>query len=948
MKRTAVLCIIIVLAALIPDSKAYASERFDINKMNYYTDIPDVTEEDIAAVETLKASRDSFSYGHLIQTESFMTPEGEYAGFTIKLCDLLTELFGIRFEHTPYNDWEDLKSNLDSGLIDFTGGITKTPERLRNYYMTHPIAERSLSIYTLTDSPEIKSEQDVNDLRLGFFKGTITSEYVKYYYPSLSFETVYIEATVPMGVKMLKSGEIDAFVVDSVMDPSFEQYDFIRSKVFFPLVYTSVSMTAANPELAPIISVMDKYIIAGGIDRLYEMYKEGDYEYAKYKLNKTFTDEEKAYIKALAAKDMLVETGFEPDNYPFSFYNKSDKEFQGIAVDVLKEISNLTGIRFEETSTRNATWPEIFEKLKSGEISMVTQLLYSDERKESFIWASVPYSTAHYALLSKEDHPDVAMYQVFRNRVGLLEKTAYTDMYNMWFPDSDNTTVYHTHTQVFDALEKGEIDLFMATDYMLLYQTNYREKPGYRVNLDLNIKSESFFGFNKEEELLRSVVDKAQAFVDTDYIESTWANRLFDYEKKMAGLGMRYMSIFVIILLLVLLLTTYLFLKYKRAEEDALVASKAKGAFLAHMSHEIRTPLHAIIGMAGIAKNSISGNEKALSSIEQIITSSHHLLGILNNVLDMSKIESGKLELICAPYSLFETYDETSAIITQRCREKNIQFNTNIHELKNVIVIGDKLRMNQILINLLGNAVKFTGENGEVSLTVQILEETDENIEIEFLVSDNGMGMTKEQIDKLFIPFEQTDSSISTKYGGTGLGLSISQSLVKMMGGEIKVESSINNGSKFHFELCFKKEAEAADGAQEEAGALDLKGKQILIVEDIEVNKLILCELLSPTEASIDEAGDGQEAVDMFSGSAPGYYDLIFMDVQMPVMGGYEATRQIRLLKREDAKTVKIIAMTANAYKEDIDKSLEAGMNGHLSKPVDTTAMMATLKEFIG
>jgi CheY-like chemotaxis protein len=277
------------------------------------------------------------------------------------------------------------------------------------------------------------------------------------------------------------------------------------------------------------------------------------------------------------------------------------------------------------------------------------------------------------------------------------------------------------------------------------------------------------------------------------------------------------------------------------------------------------------------------------------------------------------------------------------------------------MVMGDKLRLKQVLINLLGNAVKFTPGNGTIRFAAEIIgyAETptgDEKLlEVHFLVSDSGIGMKREQLDKLFQPFEQTDSSIANRFGGTGLGLSISQNMVQLMGGCIAAESEPGTGSTFEFTLkmetaCDKEEAPAAsDNPSRQDARLtpQFTGKRILLAEDIEINRIIVRELLADTKIEFEDAVDGVQALELFSASPDRYYDLIFMDVQMPNMDGYEATRRIRALDRGDAKTVPIIAMTANAYREDIEKALEAGMDAHLVKPVNMQEVMNTLDHWL-
>lgn len=382
----------------------------------------------------------------------------------------------------------------------------------------------------------------------------------------------------------------------------------------------------------------------------------------------------------------------------------------------------------------------------------------------------------------------------------------------------------------------------------------------------------------------------------------------------------------------------------KELEEKTLAAqaaSEAKSRFLTSISHEIRTPLNAIIGMTRIAKNA-EIKEKIESSLDQISASSDHLLGMLNDILDMSTIESGRLNIENNRFNLNGVLKNTESIIRERCAAKWLSFTNNIDSLPELSVLGDKLRFTQILINILGNAVKFTKEDGSVDFTVELKNKTENRVKVSFTITDTGIGITTEQLKTIFTPFEQ-GSVDSMKYAGTGLGLAISYHLVKMMGGELSVKSAPGKGSGFSFHLEFEKAPVA-----EETGAPaipDLSGKHILSVEDIEINRVVLNELLSETKAEVDEAVDGAHAVEKFKTSPDGYYNFIFMDLLMPNMNGFEAARSIRSLTRADAATVPIVALSANAYQEDINQAIAAGMNGHLAKPVDFAALMRVLSK---
>ncbi|MCL1928096.1 MAG: transporter substrate-binding domain-containing protein [Treponema sp.] len=548
--RYAIKIVILILISLLIIANCTEETReitFDINSIQSYSDIPGVTAEEIAAIEALKTVRQSFSFGMEPSTEAFALPDGTYAGFSVKFCEQLSGLFGIPFV-PDMHDWDVLKNGIDSGSIDFTGELTPTPERIQHYYMTHPIAERSLGVFTYGDFVNIEAESDLNGLRIGFLEGTITAQFILNMYSSLKFEIINLQS-IQDAAEKLESGIIDAYVMDANATYNFLYYPDIRSNILFPLVYTPVSMTTANPELQPVISVVNKYIEAGGIDKLYELYRKGSHDYAKYELDRSFTGEERAYLDGLAAKGSKVPIALEPTNYPVSFYNERDKEFQGIALDILEEVSRLTGIEFEVAITKNTKWPEILEKLKTGDVSLVTELFYIEERKNVFLWTDQPYAISYYALLSKSDYPNLEMHQVMRSTVGVVAGSAYEKVYNTWFPNSTNTIRYYNHDEALNALEKDDIDLLMTSENMLLSQINYREKPGYKANIIFDgLATESFFGLNKNEEILCSIICKAQNYINTDMIVRGWTSRVYDYSRRFANQRSVYLSVFAAML----------------------------------------------------------------------------------------------------------------------------------------------------------------------------------------------------------------------------------------------------------------------------------------------------------------------------------------------------------------------------------------------------------------
>jgi signal transduction histidine kinase len=429
------------------------------------------------------------------------------------------------------------------------------------------------------------------------------------------------------------------------------------------------------------------------------------------------------------------------------------------------------------------------------------------------------------------------------------------------------------------------------------------------------------------------------------------------------------------------------------ALEQAKQASQAKTNFLANMSHEMRTPLNAIIGMSAIGKAAESIERKEYC-LEKISEASNHLLTLINDILDMSKIEANKFELSPVDFSFSRMIQKTLTVINFRVEEKSQKFTVKIDEEIPDGLYGDDQRLSQVIVNLLSNAVKFTPEQGSISLEASLDTEglaatgkdastapaekqvspapSPEGCVIRVSVADSGIGISAEQQSRLFSSFVQADSSTSRKYGGTGLGLAISKNIVEMMGGLIRVESKPGKGSVFTFTVPLRKSfgpgvekttlvfpgsspagaegTPAQQGKSSEAlspeGRDDFSGRRVLLAEDVELNREIVLALLEPTRLSVECVENGAMAVRIFNAS-PEAFDMIFMDIQMPEMDGYEATRAIRASVAPNAKTIPIIAMTANVFKEDVEKCLEAGMNGHVAKPLDFDEVLEQLRKHL-
>ena len=373
-------------------------------------------------------------------------------------------------------------------------------------------------------------------------------------------------------------------------------------------------------------------------------------------------------------------------------------------------------------------------------------------------------------------------------------------------------------------------------------------------------------------------------------------------------------------------------------------ASAAKSDFLSRMSHDMRTPMNGIIGMTGIAAAHVHEPERVQDCLKKILVSSQHLLSLVNEVLDMSQIESGKIDLVEEGFRIPEMIADLAAIIRSPLQEKGHTLRIHPIELEHEAVLGDAARLQQVFVNILGNGIKYTPPGGLLEIEVREKESRERGCGcFDFIFRDNGIGMDEEFVKHIFEPFSRADDSRISTVEGTGLGMTIALNMIRRMGGDISVRSKLGVGSQFTVTLFLKKQSGEEARPPEEEGEVSFQGRRILLVEDNEINREIAWELLTDAGAEVECAENGQEALDRFTGTPPGYFDVILMDIQMPVMDGHGATRAIRALPREDGVQIPIIAMSANAFASDISASRAAGMNEHITKPLDVPRLLACL-----
>ena len=1025
-----------------------------------FWDVPGITEDEIKAIEDLQKNVDHFVYGSTPSSESFITEDGEIGGFIVLFCDWLTTLFGIRFQ-PDILEWGDILEKLNTGEVDF-GNMMATGERLKTYFMTDPIAGRSLKIMRIENSLPFDKIALTRLPRYVFMENSVTIEIAAATFLPETYEIILVRDYDSV-YQLIKSGKADAFIEYNVGGAAFDVYGDVVVEDFLPLVFSPISMAAENKELAPVISVVTKALRNGGIQYVNKLYNEGQHNYIRNKLLKSLNAEEKAYLQ----KTSVVSVTAAPWFYPLDYYNKFEGRWEGIAFDVLDEVKEITGLSFDVVNSKDASWAEVFQIFNDG-ASICLDLIPSSERLSRYLWSKYIYLSENYALVSRYNFPNISISEIQYAKIGLIKSTAWANMFQDWFPKDVNTTMYPSQDDAFTALDCGEVDLVMAGTNALFALTHYYEFSNYKANYVFNSTIDYVIAYNKNEDVLLSIIDKALAYIDIKTISKRWESKTFDYQSKTIReqrpwlIGAICLSLGALILILVFfqknrlmkkqleiiinnvesgiviidaetrkimdinpvvtrmyggdrekivgknceklfctdkgcpildyqqstdhseqqfktsggeiipviksvskinykgrsaLLENFSDISYLKKAEEAKSASEAKSRFIANMSHEMRTPLNAITGMTAIGKNA-KDLERKDYALDKIKDASTHLLGVINDVLDISKIEANMLELSPVEFNFEKMLQNTAAVINFRVDEKNQKLTIHIDSKIPKTLIADDQRLAQVVANLLSNAVKFTPEKGSITLDARCIGEEKNICTIQISVTDTGIGISGEQQKRLFMSFQQAESSTTRKYGGTGLGLAISKSIVELMSGKIWVTSELEKGSTFTFTIMANKgktaeivnEHIAGDSLQTEETQTDINGlfagRRVLLVEDVDINREVVIALLEPTQLEIDCAENGAEAVRMFS-EAPDKYELIFMDVQMPEMDGYEATRRIRSLDRPKGKTVPIIAMTANAFREDIEECLAAGMDDHIGKPIDFEKVIEKLCAYL-
>lgn len=1059
---------------------------------------------DVRRVDAAEKSNRTVKVG-VYELENFhsFNEDGQVTGYDVDYLNEIAGVTGWNYEYVKADSWSDAIEMLRDGKIDLLSPSQITTERMEEFgFSAFPIGKVYAAILTTNDDTStIYEDYDAFDqMSFGIEKGN-TYEAMFESYASENGFTPHIKLYENQDalVGALRAGEVDAIVANIMRSEDDMRLIGRAGTALYYYMYRKddTSLATQLNNALDSIEISDPEFQDKLVSKYFPIYNENP-----------FTKQELDFIDTLP----VFRIACREDAKPLAYLDDKTGEMKGIYIDYLKKVAEKSGIQFEFVPMPSVPEEDFFVDNQIA-LAAIPSSQFDEKEKTNMTFSNTFWDTQEVIVCSENNHYDISKNQKL---VYCSISKDYENILEEKYPNFE-FIAKNTLDECFEAVRTGTADCLIANQYVVDYRLQEPVNEDLVAIADAGINQNfSIVAFHTKgiddtytkDTHFMAVLNKAFEQVssnETQQIVISYTTAMpYQLTQKETIYKFRVQIILITIVFAMIIVTSVLYANIKsrnalkleqanlkleekneqlgEAIELAEEASKAKSAFLAKMSHEIRTPMNAIIGLTTLAEKHLEEPSRMKEYLTKVMVASKHLLSLINDVLDMSAIESDKLKIANVSFDLKETVERITTLYYTQCKDKGIDLKVQLDDVREELLIGDQLRLNQIILNLLSNSFKFTPAGGTIRILLKEYDIQQDKVYLSVIVSDTGCGMKKEYMQRIFKPFEQENALTAKEHGGSGLGLSITKNLIDMMHGSIRVESEEGKGTRFQIEIPFdiaedRKQIDhdavkdiralvvdddydtleytstvlahmgiafstASDGEEaialmtkarndknpfrlclfdwkmpgldglevakkirksfdedtiviilsaydvneiedeaEKAGVdlciakpvfqstifnilmgmsggklvnrnadetqYDFTGKRVLLVDDTEFNRDVAGELLEIVNFEVEVACDGEEAVNQFKQHEKGYYDVILMDVQMPVKNGYEATQEIRSLDRPDAADILIIAMTANAFAEDIAHSLSAGMNDHMSKPIDADAMYKLLRNYL-
>lgn len=882
-------------------------------------------------------------------------PGGHYIGYGVDYLRQISRYCDYTFKYEK-GTWTENLEKLKRHEIDLVCTAQYTRERAREYAFTKCALGYTIGLFYTNKNSDLVYEDfaSFQNIRVAMLKknamNAMFAEYARNH--GFKYTCVYYDNMVDC-MKAVQKGNVDAVVGESLCyNNNLKLIGKFGADPFFAMSYKG-SPYLEDIDYALSMIKMDTQFE----DRLFEKY----YGSSVVASNAEYTIEEQEYIR----QAKVIKVGTFDDCRPFFYKDEESGKWKGIYVDYLKAIEKESGLQFKLMPLDPKEIPE--NAMMTGKFDLIMGVQQDYFQKKSGYITSVELNRTELMAMVQKERKDSEFYL----KGGIVavpgDHEALKDYLKRYYPRFKQQD-YPNGEACVQAVQSGEADIFFQNTLIIadFLKSPYHSDLAMVAASNMEVRNAIAAVGNPENERLMEIINKSVynmgeakrqsiIFNNTEMEHDTYSIQEYLYKNKVEII---LLDIILGIILVAMVGISHISEKnenklrkantqLQKAIREAESANNAKTDFLSRISHDIRTPMNSIIGLTALAYDEVNDPDYMHKYLENIHESSTFLLGLINDVLDMAKIESGELKLHPEYYAYREFVSAVKQMFEPLCKEKGLEFciEGTMYEFD---LLVDKLRINQIFFNVISNAIKFTPEGGKIICREENARVSESYYEADLVIMDNGIGMSEEYQKHLFEPFSQEKNDLTNTGNGSGLGLSIVKSLVEDMHGEIKVESEIGVGTRVQIHLALPIRREAGSLQKERETKCDgFKGTKVLLVEDHEMNAMIARRILEKKEMEVVVAKDGRCAVEAFAESEVGEYQIILMDIRMPNMDGLEATRRIRELEREDAQKIPIVAMTADAFMEDQKIAHEAGMNAHLAKPIVPDKLYEVIREFI-